>query len=162
VTNLKFVTNGMLGKLTRWLRMLGHDVVYTGSMDDKELIQKAKKEQRILLTRDIELYQQAIGKGTEAFLVEGKTEAEELAQLAKRFRFKLEINVKISRCPKCNTRIKPVSKTDVINKIPKTTSSYYSEFWECPKCQQVYWQGAHWKRIEKTLMEARKTLESQN
>ena len=160
--DLKFVTDGMLGKLTRWLRMLGQDVVYTGSMDDKELIQKAKKEQRILLTRDLELYQQAIGRGAEAFLVEGKTEAEKLANLAKRFRFKLEIDVKVSRCPKCNTRIKPVSKTDVINKIPKTTSSYYNEFWKCPKCQQVYWRGAHWKRIEKTLIEARKTLESQN
>jgi len=162
VKDLKFVTDGMLGKLTRWLRMLGQDVVYTGSMDDKELIQKAKKEQRILLTRDLELYQQAIGRGAEAFLVEGKTEAEKLAQLAKRFRFKLEINVKVSRCPKCNTRIKPVSKTDVITKIPKTTSSYYNEFWECPMCRQVYWRGAHWKKIEKTLIEARKTLESQN
>jgi len=160
--HLKFVTDGMLGKLTRWLRMLGQDVVYTGSMDDKELIQKVKKEQRILLTRDLELYQQAIAKGAEAFLVEGKTEAEKLANLAKRFRFKLEIDVKVSRCPKCNTTIKPVSKTDVINKIPETTSSYYNEFWECPKCRQVYWRGAHWKKIEKTLIEARKTLESQN
>jgi len=162
VKDLKFVTDGMLGKLTRWLRMLGLDVVYTGSMDDKELIQKARKEQRILLTRDLELYQQAIGRGAEAFLVEGKTEAEKLAQLARRFGFKLEIDVKVSRCPKCNTRIKPVSKTDVVHKIPKTTSSYYNEFWECPKCLQVYWRGAHWKRIEKTLNEARKTLESQN
>lgn len=159
---LKFVTDGMLGKLTRWLRMLGQDVVYTGSMDDKELIQKVKKEKRILLTRDLELYQQAIGKGVEAFLVEGKTEAEELANLVKRFGFKLEIDIKVSRCPKCNARIKPVSKTDVITKIPKTTSSYYNEFWECPECQQVYWRGAHWKRIEKTLIEARKTLASQN
>jgi len=159
---LKFVTDGMLGKLTRWLRMLGHNVVYTGSMDDKELIQKAKKEDRILLTRDLELYQQAIGRGAEAFSVEGKTEAEKLAKLAKRFGFKLEIDVKISRCPKCNTRIKPVSKTDIVNKIPQTTASHYNEFWECPECQQIYWRGAHWKRIEKTLIEARKTLESPN
>jgi len=162
VKGLKFITDGMLGKLTRWLRMLGQDVVYTGSMDDKELIQKAKKEKRILLTRDLELYQQAIGRGAEAFLVEGKTEAEKLANLAKRFGFKLEIDVEVSRCPKCNTRIKPVSKTDVVNKIPKTTSSYYNEFWVCPGCQQVYWRGAHWKKIEKTLAEARKTLESQS
>jgi uncharacterized protein with PIN domain len=152
----------MLGKLTRWLRMLGQDVVYTGSMDDKELIKKAKKEHRILLTRDLELYQQAIGKGAEAFLVEGTTEAEKLAKLANRFGFKLEIDVKVSRCPKCNTRIKPVKKTDVINKIPGSTSAYYNEFWECPGCQQVYWRGAHWKKIEKTLTEAKKMLESES
>jgi uncharacterized protein with PIN domain len=146
----------MLGKLTRWLRMLGQDVVYTGSMDDKELIQKAKKEKRVLLTRDRELYQQTIGKGAEAFLVEGETEAEKLANLAKRFKFQLQIDVKVSRCSKCNTRIKSVSKADVMNKIPKTTSSHYDEFWQCPECGQVYWQGAHWKRIEKTLTEAKK------
>jgi len=157
---LKFATDGMLGKLTRWLRMLGQDVVYTGSMDDKELIQKVKKEKRILLTRDLELYKQAIGRGAEAFLVEGTTEAQRLANLAKRFRFELEIDVKASRCPKCNMRIKPVSKADVINKIPKTTSAYYDEFWECLGCQQVYWRGAHWKKIEKTLIEARKTFEN--
>jgi len=153
---LRFVTDGMLGKLTRWLRMLGQDVVYTGSMDDKELIEKAKKENRVLLTRDLELYQQAIGRGAEAFLVEGKTEAEKLANLVKRFNFRLEIDVRVSRCPKCNARIKSVSKADVINKIPKTTASYYNEFWECPNCRQIYWRGAHWKRIEKTLIEAKR------
>jgi len=162
VKDMKFVTDGMLGKLTRWLRMLGHDVEYTGSMDDKELIQKAKKENRILLTRDLELYQQAIARGAEAFLIESPNQTANLAKLANRFGFKLEIDVKVSRCPKCNTRIKSVSKTDVINKIPQTTSSYYNEFWECPGCKQVYWRGAHWKRIEKTLIEARKTLESQS
>jgi len=148
----------MLGKLTRWLRMLGHDVEYTGSMDDKELIQKVKKENRILLTRDLELYQHTIAKGAEAFLIESPNQTANLATLAKRFGFKLKINVKVSRCPKCNTRIKPASKTDVIKKIPPTTSSYYNEFWECPKCQQIYWRGAHWVRIEKTLKEARKFI----
>jgi len=146
----------MLGKLTRWLRMLGQDVIYTGSMDDNELIQKAKKEDRVLLTRDRELYQQAIGKGAEVYLVEGESEAEKLANLAKRFKFQLQIDVKVSRCPKCNTRIRSVSKAEIIAKIPKTTSSCYDEFWECPECEQVYWQGAHWKRIDKTLTEAKK------
>lgn len=150
----------MLGKLTRWLRMLGQDVEYTGSLDDKELTQKAKKERRVLLTRDLELYQQATARGVDAFLVEGSTEAQKLANLAKRFKLKLEINVKVSRCPKCNTPIKPVSKDEIVEKIPKTTASNYNEFWLCPGCSQVYWRGAHWKRIDKTLREAKLTLEA--
>lgn len=149
----------MLGKLTRWLRMLGQDVEYSGSMDDKELIRKAKKERRILLTRDLELYQQAAAKGVEASLVEGATEAEKLAKLAKRFKFKLEIDVTVSRCPKCNTPIRFVPKEAIIGKIPKTTSHNYNEFWECPGCEQIYWRGAHWKRIDKTLREAKQILE---
>jgi len=154
---LKFLTDGMLGKLTRWLRMLGHDVEYIGSMEDKELIHKAKKENRILLTRDVELYRQAVAKGAEAFLVENSDQTANLGSLAKRFEFKLEINVKASRCPKCNSRINLVSKADVADKIPPSTSSNYDEFWQCKNCGQIYWHGAHWERIEKTLTEAKKT-----
>ena len=153
---LKFVTDGMLGKLTRWLRMLGHDVEYTGSMDDKVLIQKAKKESRILLTRDVELYRQAIAKGSDAFLVENPNQTANLASIAKRFKFKLEIDVKVSRCPKCNSRIEAVSKASIADRIPETTSSNYDEFWQCRSCGQVYWRGAHWNRIDKTLKEAKK------
>jgi len=160
VITLRFLTNGMLGKLTRWLRMLGHDVEYTGSLNDKALIEKAKKESRILLTRDLELYQQAIGRGAEAFLIESPNQTANLVKLARRFRFQLEIDVKISRCPKCNTQIKPVSKASIIDKIPKTTASNYEQFWKCLGCGQVYWRGAHWKRIDRTLTEAKRTLEA--
>jgi len=140
--------------------MLGQDVEYTGSMDDKELIQKAKEERRVLLTRDLELYQQATARGVEAFLIEGSTEAQKLANLAKRFKLQLEIDVEISRCPKCNTPIKSVSKEEILEKIPKTTASNYDEFWLCLGCSQVYWRGAHWKRIDKTLKEAKLALKA--
>ncbi len=148
----------MLGKLTRWLRMLGQDVTYTGSMDDKELIQKSKNENRTLLTQDQELYKQALRKSAEAFLVQGKTEAEKLATLAERFKIQLKIDASKSRCPKCNTRIEAVSKNEVMNKIPEKTMAHYEEFWECPTCDQVYWQGAHWKKIQETLTEAEKHI----
>jgi len=155
---LKFITDGMLGKLTRWLRMLGQDVEYSRSLDDKKLIEMAKKEHRAILTRDLKLYQQAMMQGVDAILVEASTEPEKLADLARRFNFNLEIDVTVSRCPKCNTGIRSVTKDMVIDKVPKTTSTYYNEFWECQGCGQVYWRGAHWKRIEKTLREAREAL----
>ncbi len=158
---MRFITNGMLGKLTRWLRMLGHNIKYSSSLDDKQLIKIAKKEHRILLTRDLNLYQQAMIQGTDAFLVEGSTEPEKLANLAKKFNLKLEIDVAASRCPKCNTRIKPISREKAIGKVPKTTSSFYDKFWECPSCGQIYWQGAHWGRIRRTLEQAKQTSEPQ-
>jgi uncharacterized protein with PIN domain len=127
-------------------------------MDDRELIQKAKKEYRVLLTRDVELYRQAIAKGAEAFLIENPNQTANLASLANRFNLRLEVNVKVSRCPKCNGTIRTVSKTEIAEKIPATTSSNYNEFWQCKQCGQVYWRGAHWNRIEETLDEARKAL----
>jgi len=156
---LKFIADGMLGKLTRWLRMLGHNVKYSNKLDDAQLITIAKKEQRILLTRDLELYQQAMAKGVNAFYLEGKTESERLAQLSQRFKIKLDIDMKTSRCPKCNTRVKSVTKEKVTDKVEKSTFSNYNEFWECPKCGQIYWQGAHWTKIRNTLDAAKEKLE---
>ena len=155
---MKFIIDGMLGKLTRWLRMLGHDVKYSRSLNDEQLIEIAKSERRILLTRDLELYRQATVQGINAFFVERATEAKKLADLAKRFNLKLEFDVTVSRCPKCNTRIKPIPKEKIIGKVHETTASYYDEFWECPSCEQIYWQGAHWDRIQATLREAREYL----
>lgn len=154
MTLLKFVTDGMLGKLTRWLRMLGHDVEYAGSMDDKKLMLKAKEENRILLTRDVELFKRAVARGVEAFLVENPNQTANLAGLAKRFGFKLEIDVAVSRCPKCNSKLETVAKTSVADKLFETTASNYDEFWQCQGCGQVYWRGTHWKKIEKTLKQA--------
>jgi len=155
MVKLRFLADGMLGKLTRWLRMLGHDVEYFNMLDDDELIKVARSERRILLTRDIRLYQEASMKGIEAFLIQGKTEYEKLAELARKYKFKLEIDTSNSRCPKCNSRIRPVSKEEVLDRIPKSTSKFYDEFWECPNCGKVYWRGSHWKRINKTLSQAR-------
>ena len=155
---LRFITDGMLGKLTRWLRILGHDVNYFRSADDKKLIEMAKSEKRVLLTRDLKLYQQAVTRGLEAVLVEATDEARKLADLAQRFGFILEIDLSVSRCPKCNARIESVSKEVVVDQIPKATSIYYDDFWKCPRCGQIYWQGAHWKKIEKTLEEAKSRL----
>jgi uncharacterized protein with PIN domain len=156
---LKFIADGMLGKLTRWLRILGHDVEYSNKLDDAQLIIIAKKERRTLLTRDLELYQQATAKGIDAFYLNGQTEEERLAELAKRFGIKLDVDMATSRCPKCNTRVKPIQKEKVTHKIEKSTFQYYNEFWKCPKCGQIYWQGAHWTRIRKILENANENLE---
>lgn len=155
---MKFITDGMLGKLTRWLRLLGFDVEYANDMEDKELMATAKKQKRILLTRDLELFRQANTRGIDAFLVEGRTEAERLACMAMKYGFALKIDVKVSRCPKCNTRIKSVSKDNVLGKVKEATFKYYEEFWQCPKCGQIYWQGAHWNKILMTLDEAKTIL----
>ena len=159
---MRFVVDGMLGKLTRWLRLLGHDVEYSNNMEDKDLIGIAKKEKMVLLTRDFQLYQQAVGKGLDALYVEGQTEPERLAEISKRFSIRLEVDMKISRCSKCNTIVKPILKEKIADKVEKNTLAHYDEFWMCPKCEQVYWQGAHWTRIGKILEKAQELLRTKS
>jgi hypothetical protein len=151
----------MLGKLARWLRMLGNDVEYSSYLRDSELLSKASKDNRILLTRDFELYQRAIGRNIDAYYLQGSTGEAKLAELAKRYHINLEIDVASSRCPKCNSSIKPASREEVLGKIPDSTLEHYKEFWKCPNCGQIYWQGSHWNKIRKTLNASRMMLREQ-
>lgn len=156
---MKFVADGMLGKHSRWLRMMGHDVKYSAVLSDDELMVVAKTEDRVLLTRDLELYQRCVSKAIDAFYIEGANEAERLAELAQRFKFPLEIDLATSHCPKCNTQLHSVPKETIADKVEPKTYSYYNEFWQCLSCRQVYWQGAHWEKIRSTLRDAQEILE---
>ena len=155
---LRFLADGMLGKLTRWLRILGHDVTYFRSTEDKNLIKMANSESRVLLTRDQELVHQALKKGVKTFFVKGIDNIETLVDLANTFGFNFKIEISISHCPKCNMLIRLVTKESVLLEIPELTALHYEEFWKCNGCGQVYWQGAHWKMIIKTLEEAKRIL----
>ncbi len=152
---MRFLADGMLGKLTRWLRMLGQDVEYSPNTDDKTLLGKAKQEGATLLTRDVELYKTATSKGIDALFVNGKLPTEQLSEIARRFDIDLKIDMSTSRCPKCNTQVKPIAKELVAAELQRKTIENYDGFWKCPKCGQVYWQGAHWVKIRRTLENAR-------
>jgi len=160
---MRFVVDEMLGRSSRWLRMLGYEAEYFKTSDN-ELLEIAKRENRILLTRDLELFRRARSRGLEAFFVEGKDEAERLANVSKRFNIKLEIDITSSRCPACNSLVRRVGKAEVSDRVPKGSLMHYDEFWICTGCGKVYWQGRHWKKINETLARARELqmLNSEN
>jgi uncharacterized protein len=151
---VKFLADGMLGKLARWLRMLGQDVRYSTKLSDNELLELAKAECRVLLTRDFELYKRAVGRGVEGFYVEGKRESEQLSEVAMRYCLTLEVDMDKSHCPICNTKLEAAPKEQLKDKLEPNTYRYYDRFWRCPNCGQIYWQGAHWKQITDTLTQA--------
>jgi len=155
---MNFLVDGMLGKLTRWLRMMGHDAVYMNDAEDKDLVTTAAKENRILLTSDVALFRLATTRGTDAYLVKGRTEAERLAGVAGRFKFDLSVDATQSRCPTCGSELKTESKEEVKGKVPETTFKVFNQFWACsnPDCGKVYWQGSHWENIGALLERARK------
>ena len=159
---MHFLLDGMLGKLARWLRMIGYEATYLNDYGDSDLLSIAKRDSLTLLTSDQELYRTAVGRGIECFLVEGRTEAERLAALADRYELDLRIDTTVSRCPVCGSRLKEISKNDVKELVPPATFNVYQTFWVCnnPACGKVYWQGSHWKKIEYTLETARKILDN--
>ena len=155
---MRFLVDGMLGGLARWLRILGQDVRYDASTEDNELLRIAYEENLTLLTRDEELYQRAIAKRISSALVLGETEEERLAQIASTFGLHLYVDMAETKCPECGAGLKETPKSDVVDEVPKGSLKLYDRFWKCTNqnCGKVYWVGSHWDRIRQTLEEARK------
>ncbi|MGC8849262.1 MAG: Mut7-C RNAse domain-containing protein [Candidatus Bathyarchaeia archaeon] len=149
----RFLLDGMLGKLARWLRLLGEEVIYERDMADEDLMAKALKENLILLTSDEELFRMASSRGIEACLVERRPIHEELSLLASRYGVCLELNPSLSRCPRCGAPLMEASKGEVEGLVPPGSFTRYSEYWICSNksCKKIYWRGSHWRNIYKTL-----------
>lgn len=148
----RFLLDGMLGALTRWLRICGYDAEYLRNAPDIEIIRRGVEEGRVLLTRDRLLYRKAIRAGVDAFLVEGASDVEKLASVSARF--SLELDPERSRCPRCDATLIAVEKKAIKGKVPPRTFRSYQEFWVCSSCGHVYWRGSHWSNIMETVEEA--------
>lgn len=154
----KFLLDGMLGKLARWLRLLGFDAEYKRSQPDDELLELASKEKRVLLTRDTELYRRARKEGLLSIVLEGESNAQDIAKIAAHLELEIRFSTEESRCPKCGGTLSVVPKETTRGKIPSRTYEAYQEFWMCNMCGQIYWQGAHWKNIKQLIEKTNQVL----
>ena len=155
---MKFVVDGMLGGLARWLRMLGYIAEYDSKADDNSLLRISESPEIVLLTRDEELYERALSKKIHSVLVLGATEESRLGQLARTLGISLEIDMAQTRCPECGSELHEISKMEASGTVPAKSIELYDRFWKCTnvECGKTYWVGSHWKQIRHTLEEARK------
>jgi len=148
----RFLLDGMLGSLARWLRIGGYDTEYRKYTPDDDLIEEAAREDRILLTRDEVLSIRAVKRGVEAVFLESDADEKALAQLAAELH--LTFDPAMARCPKCNHTVEKVEKATVSGKVPEGTYRVVDDYWLCPGCGGIYWRGSHWPRIVETLSNA--------
>lgn len=132
----------MLGRLTTWLRLLGYDTVYLPHADDPELARRARAENRVLLTRDVELTRR---RGVRQLLIESEKVDAQVRQVSRAF--KLSAREAFSRCAECNQRLETVSKESVQGIVPPYVFSTQERFKRCSQCGRVYWRGTHWARM---------------
>ena len=147
--NHRFILDGMLGSLARWLRILGYDTLYYVDRDDDELRDEALKTGRILVTRDSELVQRSRKNGTPVLLIQSDETLTQLKEITETY--DLDVTPKNTRCPRCNGLLKSVEKTSLKDAVPDESYNAFDEFWRCMECDAVYWQGSHWVQILDSL-----------
>lgn len=144
----RFVLDVHLGKLATYLRLLGFDALYRNDYDDDELAQISSEEKRILLTQDRGLLKRS--KVTYGYSVRSDNPEEQTVEVLQRFDLQNEI-APLQRCPRCNGELESVEKTAIEDQLPHYTRLSYNEFSQCQNCQQIYWKGAHYKRLQGLL-----------
>ncbi|MEN8107522.1 MAG: Mut7-C RNAse domain-containing protein [Pseudomonadota bacterium] len=153
-----FILDTNLGRLARYLRLLGFDCLYHNGFDDETVANIASREQRTVLTRDRALLQRKlITRGYFVREVRPRCQVKEVLS-----RFDLYRLVKpFSRCSRCNGKLQAVDKQVIEDRLEPKTRKYFDTFRICIACGQIYWQGSHHVRSLRLIEElTRKDPES--
>ena len=153
----RFVVDLNVGRLAKWLRVLGYDTVFPRHADDNELVRIALREGRLLVTRDAGFsLRRAVRQGQMRVVqILDQDLNGQLRQLVRELG--LELKNGFSRCLVCNEPLHSVAKEKVADRLPPYVYQKHSEFVECPQCCRLYWRGTHWSamcsRIEQVYRE---------
>lgn len=146
----RLLADAMLGKLARWLRILGYDTRYIQS-DDSTVAQRARVEGRILLTRDREL---ARRRGLRTLLITSQRLEAQIAQVVGEVGPPADAT---PRCMHCNVRLVVISAAQARPHVPAYVAATQKVFHRCPKCGKIYWRGTHWQGINHRLQQTRQS-----
>ena len=143
-----FVVDVNLGKLARWLRLLGFDTLYRNDYSDAELAAVSVAQKRILLTRDRFLLRQKII--THAYWVRAHDPDQQILEVLTRFDLYNQV-VPFKRCLRCNGAINEVEKSEIADQLKPLTRRYYKRFYRCDACKKIYWRGPHYEEMLRKL-----------
>jgi len=149
-----FIADCHLGKLAKYLRLMGFDTLYFDHIEDSDLISLARKQKRIVLTRDKALSKRS---NVPVFFLEPTDTKTQLQTLLRHFRLD-EHPAPFSRCIICNTPLQVVEKETIAERVPEKVRRNFSHFEYCSVCDRVYWHGDHYRRMERFLESVLRSL----
>ena len=145
---MKFILTKELGRLAKWLRILGYDASYFEEPNLSSLIIISLREGRMILTRNSRLRQH---HGLKMVYIKSDDLSQQLEQVKEELRLRPHKEKMFSRCVLCNKILKDVRKSEVKKKVPEFVFQTQENFVKCPQCDRVYWQGTHWGKVEQYL-----------
>ncbi len=149
---MRFVVDVNLGKLVRYLRLLGFDTASDGRLGDAELVQISVDQRRVLLTKDRPLLKRAAV--THGYLVRSVDPGEQILEVVRRFDLGRLIEP-FARCMECNGLIESVSKAEIEHRLEPLTKRYFDEFRRCSSCERVFWRGSHYEYLSRVVAAVR-------
>jgi uncharacterized protein with PIN domain len=139
----RFATEKTLGRLTKWLRLLGFDTRYESELTGKKFIETLEKD-RILLTRTRRIQNQFATR--KLIFVESDHLTQQLNQIFRELGLKAAQARPFSRCLHCNVPIVTVQKDSIRGRVPDYIFEIHDRFQKCPECDRIYWPGSHTRR----------------
>jgi uncharacterized protein len=146
----RFILDAHLGKLAKYLRMLGFDTLYRNDFGDEEIIDLAVKENRIILTRDKLLLQSR--RVTHGYYVRATDKHQQLREVVRKYDLYGQFR-SFTRCMTCNADLVPKTRKEISSLVQPGILELYKDYYFCPACRKVYWQGSHFKRMESFIRE---------
>ena len=149
----RFVLDVHLGTLTRWLRRLGFDSLYSNQYEDETIARISAEEKRILLTKDRGLLKRKIV--TRGFCIKSSSAIGQVREVISRFQLESSCHP-FTRCLRCNEALIIIDKGKIRHQLPVYVRERYDEFKICMRCSKVYWKGTHWESMRRQLLDLKR------
>lgn len=144
----KFILDVHLGKLAKYMRMLGLDTAYRNNYRDEEIVKISLDEKRTILTRDLGILKR--NEVTHGYFIRNINVEKQITEVIDRFDLRNELN-ELTRCLKCNGILKEIEKEKITDKVPPKVKRYQNSYLICPNCGKVYWPGSHYDRMSELI-----------
>ena len=141
-----------VGKLAKWLRMMGFDTLFFTGENDWQMVITALREDRVVLTRDTGIMKMGVVASgrLKAILIESDKPEEQIKQVVERFKLKWKTGF-LTLCLECNKRLEKRTREQMEGRVPPYVFQTQSQYMECPSCHRVYWKGTHWQAMADKL-----------
>ena len=141
-----------MGKLTKWLRLMGYDTRFFNGSSDSQLVAQAQDEGRVILSRDRQIMKRRVitSGRLKAILIQSDAPERQMRQVIDT----LALNSKLqpfTLCLECNQVLEERDKEEMKELVPPYVYQTQSQFMQCPACHRIYWRGTHWQAMTKTL-----------
>jgi len=152
INHPKFIVDHNVGKLAKWLRLMGYDALFFDGSDDSQLIATALAEGRVILTRDTQIMKRGIVTSgrLKAILIEGDKPELQICQVIESLNLDCQFQP-FTICLECNQALLERSKQQVEDRVPPYVFQTQNQYMECPNCHRIYWRGTHWQAMNKKL-----------